>query len=210
MNLNERNENLRLFFDEKADGYDNVHAKFAETKALLTASLPEGTVRVLDLGAGTGMELIPLFERFPEARVTAIDLSSEMLAKLRERPFADRVDIIVGDFFESDLGIGYDAIISTSALHHFDEDEKLSLYKKLRASLADNGIFVNADKVADSQENQDEGFALWLDKPDSEKHIDTPLTPENERKLLLKAGFEAVTISEAPVENYRLIVAKVK
>ncbi len=210
MNLNKRNENLRRFFDEKADGYDNVHAKFAETKALLAASLPNGTARVLDLGAGTGMELIPLFERFPEARVTAIDLSSEMLTKLKERPFADSVDVIVGDFFETDFGCGYDAVISTSALHHFDEDEKLRLYKKLRACLADGGIFVNADKVAASQEIQDECLALWRDKPDSERHIDTPLTPENEQKLLLAAGFATVTVSEATIESYRLMIAKVK
>ncbi len=208
MKLTERNENLRAFFDLKADGYDDVHAKFVETKALLAANLPEGAKKILDLGAGTGMELIPLFEKLPNAQVTAVDLSEEMLAQLRARPFGGRVRIIRGDFFESDLGSGYDAIISTSALHHFDEDEKLRLYKKLRAILKDGGIFLNSDYVSDSQEFQDERLALWRDEPDAMAHIDTPLTPENERRLLLAAGFAEVEIRETPVESYRLIIAK--
>jgi len=39
----------------------------------------------LDLGCGTGLELDFIFARAPNARVTAIDISSEMLAKLKAK-----------------------------------------------------------------------------------------------------------------------------
>ena len=68
MDLKTRAEEMRSFFDRKIDTYDEVHAAFAETKRMLTDCLPDGTETVLDLGAGTGLELIPLFERFPDLK----------------------------------------------------------------------------------------------------------------------------------------------
>jgi len=81
MELLKRNEEMRDFFNEKADGYDDVHLKMMDNKIAITALLPEKVERVLDLGAGTGLELIPLFERFPQAHVTVVDISAEMLKK---------------------------------------------------------------------------------------------------------------------------------
>ena len=103
MNLTERAIDMRVFFDRKADGYDDVHRSFMETKTALTEALPDGTRRVLDLGGGTGLELFPLFERFPDAVVTVIDVSEKMLDALCRRPFADRVRPVPGDFFEVDF-----------------------------------------------------------------------------------------------------------
>ena len=105
MDLKKRAENMRAFFNRKADenAYDCVHLTMMGNKTPMIDLLPEGTKRVLDLGAGTGLELIPLFERFPDVRVTAIDVAEEMLAQLSKRDFADKVKIICGDFFDVDL-----------------------------------------------------------------------------------------------------------
>ena len=129
MDLKARNAEMKAFFDEKADGYDNVHLPMMANTIAITEALPEGTVRVLDLGGGTGLELIPLFERFPAARVTVIDLSEPMMAQIGERSFADRVDCVAGDFFAVDFGEGYDAVISSAALHHFTPEHKRPLYE---------------------------------------------------------------------------------
>ena len=42
MDLKKRGEEMRDFFDRKTEGYDEVHAKFTETKRLLTEHLREG------------------------------------------------------------------------------------------------------------------------------------------------------------------------
>lgn len=131
MNLYERNQQQRTFFNEKIDSYDNVHSIYMKTKKTLGDNLDKNTKKILDLGAGTGLELIHVFELFPAAEVTVIDISEKMLEELRKRSFADRVITICGDFFEIEFGNNYDAVISTSALHHFKKDEKIKLYKKI-------------------------------------------------------------------------------
>ena len=64
MNLYERNQKQRTFFNEKIDTYDDVHATYMDTKKTLGNSLDKDTKKILDLGAGTGLELIHIFELF--------------------------------------------------------------------------------------------------------------------------------------------------
>ena len=124
MNLYDRNQKQRIFFNEKIETYDDVHSFYMPTKEKITELLDEDTKKVLDLGAGTGLELIYLFDRFKDIEVTAIDISEGMLEKLKKRSFSNHVKTICGDFFEIEFDKDYDAIISTSALHHFKIEEK--------------------------------------------------------------------------------------
>lgn len=140
MDLQKRNREMRDFFDEKADGYDEVHLPMMANKRIIAECLPDDTCDVLDLGAGTGLELLPLFGRFPDARVTVIDISEAMLRQLRRRDFSDRVEVVCGDFFEADFGCMRDAVISSAALHHFDESEKARLYGKIAGCLKPGGM----------------------------------------------------------------------
>ena len=196
MDLKKRNEEMRGFFDEKAGGYDDVHLLMMGNKRAITEMLPDGVEKVLDLGAGTGLELIPLFERFPNARVTVVDISSEMLSALKKRPFADRLDIIQADFFSADFGGGYDAVISSAALHHFTGDEKLGLYRRIYDALNPGGIFVNSDRYLKTQWEEDETFRAFYENTHGMRHFDTPLTLANEEKLLARAGFVNIASRE--------------
>ncbi|MCI8388691.1 MAG: class I SAM-dependent methyltransferase [Clostridiales bacterium] len=208
MELNERNRRMREFFDRKADGYDDVHLKLMDSKTAIIGKLKESDSKILDLGIGTGLELIPLFERLPQARVVGIDLSNEMLAELSKRSFADKVTAILGDFFSVDYGIDYDAVISTSALHHFDEELKIELYRRIYDCLKPGGRLINSDKIAADQAAQDEMLYVYTNEPDKYPHIDTPLTVENEIKLLQAVGFKNIEVSEVSIDDYRLITAE--
>ncbi len=208
MDLKQRNLDLKQFFDERADGYDDVHTAFEKSKRLLTDALPEDTRRVLDLGAGTGMELIPLFERFPDACVTAADISEDMLSFLKARPFADRVRCIVGDFFDTELGEGYDAVITTSVMHHFSPAEKKILYKKIMTALRPGGLYLNSDKTASDREAQDFMFSQMETNYHDYKHLDTPLTVESETEVLVAVGFTDITVTRAEEESYYLYAAQ--
>ena len=209
MNLAERAEDMRTFFERKTDGYDDVHAAFLGTKRLLADGLPEDTRRVLDLGAGTGLELFAVFERFPEARVTAVDLSESMLAELARRPFADRVRILCADFFDAELGDGYDAVISTSALHHFEREDKERLCRKVLEALRPGGRFLNADKISFDRRAEADAFARYYRWRGTGEfaHIDTPLAPSTEVELLENAGFRRITVGECDRPEYRLFTA---
>ena len=124
MNLYERNQKQRSFFNWKINEYDASHQEFMNTKKELANNLDKDSKRILDLGAGTGLELIHLFELFPTIEVTVIDITENMLEELKKRHFAEHVTTICGDFFEVEFGDNYDAVISTSALHHFKREEK--------------------------------------------------------------------------------------
>ena len=210
MNLTERTEDMRGFFERKADGYDDVHLAFMETKRLLTEYLRDGTSRILDLGGGTGLELIPLFERFPDARVTVVDLSPAMLGALMKRPFADRVTAVCGDFFEVDFGMNFDAVISTSALHHFEPEDKRILYRKVYDCLAPGGLFLNADKISVNRQAEADAFAYYRTHRDNPEcaHIDTPLAPSTETEILENAGFARIEVRLTDRDNYRLFIAE--
>lgn len=208
MNLYERNQKQRTFFNEKIDSYDDVHSTYMETKKTLAESLDNDTKKILDLGAGTGLELIHVFELFPKAEVTVIDITENMLGELKKRSFSNHVTTICGDFFEVEFGENFDAVISTSALHHFKFEEKIKLYKKVYDCLKENGQFINCDKIALSQEIEDRQLYELEHNIENHKHIDTPLTVEHEIELSKWVGFNEITSSKVDKDDYSLIKAR--
>lgn len=207
IDLTDRNRYMRKFFDEKADGFDDVHMSLMESKRAVTDALPEEVRTVLDLGIGTGMELYALTERFPDVQITGIDISPAMTSYLKNRPFADRITCIAGDFFETEFGTGYDAVISTSALHHFDAASKAKLYEKIFACLHPGGYFVNSDRFADTEEEALEFYRYFLENPD--RHGDTPLTVALETALLSEAGFTDIRFLPVQTDRgYKCLVCR--
>ena len=208
MDLYERNQNMREFFNRKIDSYDETHAKFMKTKKAITENLEGSINKVLDLGAGTGLELIYLFEKFPNVKVTAIDITENMLEELSKRDFAENVTTICGDFFTVDFGKRYDAVISTSSLHHFLEVDKERLYQKIYDCLKLGGVFINSDKIAASRKEEQEQIKDYYKSKNERPHIDTPLCLESETALLKNVGFTDIEIKDVDAENYKLIIAR--
>lgn len=207
MNIKTRGNEMRNFFNNKIDSYDKSHEEYMDTKKALVDAIDKDVNRVLDLGAGTGLELIYLFKKYPKAKVTVVDITENMLKELMKRDFANNVTCICGDFFEVDFGSDYDVVISTSALHHFSEEDKLKLYKKILNCLKEKGKFINCDKICMSQEEQDCCFREYQENPNKYAHMDTPLTKENECKILNEVGFNSVEVlkDDNVRDNYALI-----
>lgn len=66
--------------------------------------LPPGICTLLDLGCGTGLELDPIFKRFPDLSVTGVDLSADMLERLARKYAGKRLSLLCADYFACDLG----------------------------------------------------------------------------------------------------------
>jgi len=211
MNLEKRNESMKEFFTRKIDTYDEVHSELMDTKNVIVEALDDDIKKVLDLGAGTGLELIPLFERFKDINVIAIDITETMLNKLKKRDFADKVKTICGDFFKVEFGSDYDAVISTSALHHFTREDKLKLYKKIYECLKNGGEFINSDCFVDTIEDEEEAMFEFINNPYNKPHIDTPLCIENEKEILREVGFKNIEFVDSKTNNrYKLLKARKK
>ena len=114
-------EEMSSFFAHRLDQYEGVHlAHWAAEYEALADYLPDGLSTLLDIGCGTGLELASLLRRFPDLRVTGIDLSAPMLEKLRQNYPSSQVEIICADYFSYPFeGRQYDAALSFETLHHF-------------------------------------------------------------------------------------------
>jgi len=80
---------VRRSFDRAAARYDESAVLQAEVRARLLERLDYVTLDpsvVLDAGCGTGHSSQALAERYPQARVVALDLSEGMLREARNRP----------------------------------------------------------------------------------------------------------------------------
>lgn len=112
----------------------------------LLAALAPPTAHVLDLGAGTGALSAAVLGGLPRARVTLLDVDTEMLDEARRRlaPFAERVRFQEASFLEPLPGA--DAVVASLALHHIhDLDVKTDLYRSIHEALALGGVLLNLD-----------------------------------------------------------------
>jgi 2-polyprenyl-3-methyl-5-hydroxy-6-metoxy-1,4-benzoquinol methylase len=106
--------------------------------------------QVLDIAAGHGTYGITLAKRNPNARVVAVDWPAVLevaLENARAAGVADRYSIRPGSAFEVDLGEGYDIVLLTSILHHFDVPTCERLLRRVLAALKPGGLAVTLDFV---------------------------------------------------------------
>ncbi|MHA6757962.1 class I SAM-dependent methyltransferase [Streptacidiphilus sp. PAMC 29251] len=105
---------------------------------------------ILELACGEGRLTEALLRRLPGARVTAMDGSTRMLgsATRRLRRFGTRVRLVQAVLEDPNWRQGtYDAVVTSLALHHLDDDAKQELYHHLHAMIAPGGALVVADLV---------------------------------------------------------------
>lgn len=119
----------------------------ADHLAGITAWLPLQAPprRVVDLGCGTGAGTFALLDRFPDARVTAVDASPRHLerltAKARERGLEERVQVIPADLDAPDWpGLGTPDLVWASASMHHLADPGRAL-RAVHDALAPGGLF---------------------------------------------------------------------
>jgi tRNA (cmo5U34)-methyltransferase len=104
--------------------------RFAELQAAAIDAIPFAPRGVLELGIGTGETTRRLVERYPEAEITGLDSSPEMVFRARELDFAEvRLARI-----EDPLPDGpWDLVIAVLAVHHLTDDGKRDLFRRVRS-----------------------------------------------------------------------------
>lgn len=99
-------------------------------------------LKVLDIAAGHGVFGIAFARQFPNAEVTAVDWQN-VLQVAQENAAAsgvsDRYHLLPGSAFEVDFGTGYDLVLITNFLHHFDVATNETLLRKIHAAMAPDG-----------------------------------------------------------------------
>lgn len=197
-------EEMSAFFAARVEGYDAHMLQDVEGcregYAALAAALPQGARDVLDLGCGTGLELDALFARQPDLRVTGIDLTQAMLDALRAKHPVRALRLLCADYFAVDFGrAAFDAAVSFESLHHFPAERKRALYRRVCEALRPGGVFLLGDYMVETEAEAEDlarraaQLRAEAGTPDAAiVHLDTPLTVETEKALLLQAGFSKV------------------
>ncbi len=200
-------EKMGEFFSKRLNGYeehqlneiDGAHEFYPFTASLLPM---QNLATVLDLGCGTGLELEYYFKLNPTAKITGIDLAEDMLKVLKEKFSEKHITVIHGSYFDVPFEKNcYEAVVSVESLHHFSQDEKVSLYKKVFQTLAANGYFILTDYFAPTEEKEiffrQELLRLKEEQGINDNvpyHYDTPLTTEHEIQALHEAGFSHIEV----------------
>ena len=131
-----------LYHGDGARFYDEVvGADRSEIREVLDVARGCGPA-VLDLAAGSGRMTLPLLRL--GKRVTALDLSSDMLARLRATLPADAsCDLVLADMCDVDLGREFDLIVlAATSITLFDHVDRRRVFATVRRHLASGGTFV--------------------------------------------------------------------
>jgi ubiquinone/menaquinone biosynthesis C-methylase UbiE len=107
-------------------------------------------LRVLDIAAGHGLFGIAVGRRSPQTVVVAQDWPNVLnvaRSNAQSAGLADRYQLLPGDAFAVDFGSGYDLVLLTNFLHHFDEATCEGLLKKISSALNPGGRVITLEFV---------------------------------------------------------------
>jgi len=101
-----------------------------------------GDGAALELGIGTGRIALPLSQR--GVRVYGIDLSEAMVAKLREKPGAEGIEVTIGDFattrVDGTFSLAY--LVFNTISNLTTQDAQVACFQNVAAHLQPGGCFV--------------------------------------------------------------------
>jgi ubiquinone/menaquinone biosynthesis C-methylase UbiE len=197
---------------------------------LLEVAQPRAEDEAVDLGAGTGFVTIPLAERVRS--VIAVDLVRDMLEVARQEAAArglTNVTTLTQDLSRTELELkSADLVVSSYALHHLTDEDKIALVERARSWLRPSGRLVIADMMfGRGSSAQDRRIildkvrrlarkgpgGLWRIVKNAvrfglRRGSDLPVPPDFWTKALSNAGFVDVTytsvVSEAGIVSGRV------
>ena len=90
---------------------------------------------LIDIGCGPGAFLSLLHDRYPDIKLSALDISEEMIEAVKDR-IGPKINAVVGDSEHMPLDTGtYDAVTCNMSIHHYPhpQDAVNEMYRILKA-----------------------------------------------------------------------------
>jgi ubiquinone/menaquinone biosynthesis C-methylase UbiE len=163
--------------------------------------------QILDLGAGTGLLTKRLYDQYPNANYTLVDISEQMLEIARQRfEGLDSFKYLISDYSRDLPSEKFDLIASALSFHHIENKDKLLLYSNIYKSLEDGGCLLNLDQFNASSEEMNKRYndywyayinasGITLEDKESlnkRRELDKENTIGETKHLLAKVGFRNV------------------
>jgi ubiquinone/menaquinone biosynthesis C-methylase UbiE len=182
----------------------------AQLLAQLVDPTKERKLRVLDIAAGHGLYGIGFAKQNPQVEVTAVDWP-KVLEVAKENAQAagvsDRYRTKPGSAFDVDFGTGYDVVLLTNFLHHFDPEGCETLLRKVHAALGEGGRAATLEFVPnDDRVTPPQAAAFSMQMLGGTPSGDAYTFAELER-MFKNAGFSRSEIHELPPTIERVVIS---
>jgi cyclopropane fatty-acyl-phospholipid synthase-like methyltransferase len=179
--------------------------------AQLVDPTPNKRLKILDIAAGHGLYGLAFAKQNPQAEVTAVDWSNVLEVAKENAQLAgvsERYQTRPGSAFDVDYGTGYDIVLLTNFLHHFDPETCEALLRKVHGALADGGRAVtlefvpNPDRVSPPQAA---AFSLMMlgGTPGGDAYTFAEL-----ETMFRNAGFKQNEMHELPPTVQRVVISQ--
>jgi 2-polyprenyl-3-methyl-5-hydroxy-6-metoxy-1,4-benzoquinol methylase len=171
---------------------------------------PTEPLKILDIAAGHGLFGLAFAKQNPQAEVTAVDWPNVLGVATENATAAgvsDRYHLNPGSAFDVDYGTGFDLILLTNFLHHFDVPTCETLLQKVHHALKDGGRAVtlefvpNEDRVSPPQSA---AFSMMMlgATPSGDAYTFSEL-----EKMFQNAGFARSELHELPPTIQRVVIS---
>lgn len=157
---------LKNYYKKHATIYDATRWSFlfGRENIITLANRQIMPQRILEVGCGTGTNLLSLVKYFPEAKITGIDLSDDMLAVAKKKllELDGSVELINQKYdapLKNHLGetIQYDMVLFSYALTMFNPGWEAAI-RTAREQLREDGVIA----VVDFHYSRFEHFRSWM------------------------------------------------
>jgi ubiquinone/menaquinone biosynthesis C-methylase UbiE len=168
-------------------------------------------LKILDIAAGHGLFGIGFAKNNPQAEIHAVDWKAVLeVAKenAQKAGVADRYNTIEGSAFDVEFGSGYDLVLITNFLHHFDPPTNETLLRKVHAALADGGRaatleFVPNDDRVTPPDSAGFSMMMLVGTPSGDAYTFAEL-----ERMFANAGFSRSTIHPLPPTIQQVVISE--
>jgi hypothetical protein len=132
---------FKAFGPEVANSYDDAPRGDEAVAVAFLEHLAQGGP-ALELAIGTGRIALPLAAG--GIRVDGVEISRDMVARLRAKPGGDRIAVTIGDFADVPVQGDYRLIfvVFNTLFNLLTQDDQVRCFENVAAHLTDDGVFV--------------------------------------------------------------------
>lgn len=196
--------------------------KFARTMAPLMVPLSRAAaeaipyptdkpIKVLDVAASHGLYGISVAQRYPKAKIVALDWENVLevtTENAQKHGIADRHSTISGSIFEVDLGTGYDVVLLPNILHHFSVSECDRILGRCASALNNGGCVILVEFVPNEDRVSPAPAAMFSLRMLAQTPEGDAYTFDELQKMLSRAGFKDITQQPIPNSMHTLVTGR--
>jgi ubiquinone/menaquinone biosynthesis C-methylase UbiE len=183
----------------------------AELMSRLADPEAKEKLRILDIAAGHGLFGIAFARNNPNVEVVALDWANVLeVAKQNaaKAGVADRYSTKPGSAFDVDFGDGYDIVLLTNFLHHFDPPTCETLLRKVHAALKPGGRAVTLEFVPNEDRvtpPESASFAVMMlgSTPSGDAYTFSEL-----ERMMTAAGFGKSEFHQLPPSIQQVVISQ--